>query len=306
MLALRWRGGDRPAELAIIGLTPFLALPLVALVVGAWRSRSAGLRVATALVLASFLVAMNPVSAVVGCGGEAPEDAVTIYTANVLRGGGRPVDIAGAIVAEGADVVVLQELTWDVLQELRADPRLDAYPHRSDGGEHAVSGKAIWSRWPLSDIEIEPFAVSRLVSATVESPDGPFRVANIHTAAPMAAANVGPWKAQFEQLRSLGLDQPRILAGDFNATGDHRPFRDLLDRGWTDVHEPKGCGYDATWPTGRLTPVPVYRLDHVLVTDHFEVLDVRLADPAGSDHRPVVAELRLRQAQLQSRALAEG
>ena len=82
-------------------------------------------------------------------------------------------------------------------------------------------------------------------------------------------------------------------------------MRDLLGQGWTDVHEPKGCGLDATWPTGHTTrlPIPVYRLDHVLVTDDFEVLDVRFGDPAGSDHIPVVAELQVGSGRLGSRAV---
>lgn len=303
VLALRWRGGDRSLSIALIGLTPALAIPLAFATIGAWRSRSRLLRVVTSAVVALFLVWMNPVSAVVGCRGDAPQSAITVYTANVLFDTGRAPDIASSILADEADVILLQEVRRGFLDGLEADPRLSIYPHRAGGPE--TSGTVIWSRWPLQDITVERFVVSQRLSATVESPQGNFEISTIHTLAPSAPDNVGAWQAQFRQLEQLDTSRPSVLAGDFNATEDHRPFRDLLGQGWTDAHEPKGCGFDATWPTGpnwRL-PLPVYRLDHVLVTDDFEVLDLRLADPGGSDHIPVVAELRLGQARLGSRAV---
>lgn len=303
-LLLRQRGTNRAELVALIGLAPALAAPLVVTALGAWRSRSTPLRVATALVTGSFLVAMNPVSAVAGCGGESASDSFTLYTANVLSGGGRPSEIADSILANGADVITLQEVDGGILQGLRDDPRLaEAYPYRSDDLAEWATGRIIWSRWPLTDVTIDNFVVSHLVSATVESPYGPFRVTSVHTLSPTDNGKVGPWMAQFDQLSQVPTDTPRIMAGDYNATADHRPFRELLDSGWTDAHEPKGCGYDATWPVDPRVPVPFYRLDHVLVTDDFEVLDVGLGDPAGSDHLPVVAEIRLAGPELRSRSL---
>lgn len=303
VLAFRWRGGDRPITIALIGLTPFLALPLVGAVLGAWRSRSRLLRIATAAVTALFVVWMNPVSAVVGCRGDATESAITVYTANVLFDVGRAPDIASSILANEADIILLQEVRSNFLVELESDPRLDIYPHRVGGP--AASGKVIWSRWPITESSVDPFVVSQLVRATIDSPQGSFEVTNVHTLAPIAPGNVPSWQAQFGQLAQVDTGTPRIMAGDFNATEDHRPMRELLGQGWTDVHEPKGCGFDATWPIGQTSrlPFPVYRLDHVLITDDFEVLDVRFGDPAGSDHIPVVAELQIGPGRLGSRAV---
>ncbi|MEL6980940.1 MAG: endonuclease/exonuclease/phosphatase family protein [Actinomycetota bacterium] len=303
ILALRWRGGDRPITVALIGLTPLLILPLVGAAIGAWRSRSRLLRAVTAAITALFLVWMNPVSAVVGCRGDATASAITVYTANVLFDVGQPSDIASSILANDADIILLQEVRSGFVADLEADPRLDIYPHRV-GGSNA-SGKVIWSRWPITDSTVDGFVVSQLLTATIDSPQGSIEVTNVHTLAPVSAGNVAPWQAQFGQLGQLDTSSAQILAGDFNATEDHRPFRDLLGQGWTDAHEPKGCGFDATWPTGNASPlpVPIYRLDHVLVTDHFEILDLRFADPAGSDHIPVVVELQLGHGRLESRAV---
>ena len=64
-----------------------------------------------------------------------------------------------------------------------------------------------------------------------------------------------------------------------------------VGQGWTDVHDDKGCRADPTWPTDGL-PFPVMRLDHILVTDDFEVLSTEMGDPGGSDHYPVISRIR--------------
>lgn len=294
VLVLRWRSLDSPLTIAIAGITPFLAAPLVAADIGSVLSRSPTLRVAAAVTTAAFLFTTSPIDAVIGCRGETADDAITIYTANVLFDHGRPADVAASIVAQDADVVILQEVVWEFLAVLREDQRLSDYRYRSNDEPGAPYGTLVWSRWPFADVGIEPFQVSELVNATIAGPTGEFTVTGLHVLAPAQPSHIGQWQNQFAQLSRIDTGTPRVVAGDFNATSDHRQFRDLLAAGWTDVHDEKGCGFDATWPVDHGLPFPVMRLDHVLVTDDFEVLDVRFGDPAGSDHKPVVASIRLR------------
>ena len=89
-------------------------------------------------------------------------------------------------------------------------------------------------------------------------------------------------------------DQPGyvVVVGDFNATMQHAPFRDLLDTGLRDAHLERGDGWAATFPADRSFP-PVLRIDHVLVGDDVEVLEVGSGDATGSDHKPVWAVLAL-------------
>ncbi|MGI9598890.1 MAG: endonuclease/exonuclease/phosphatase family protein [Acidimicrobiales bacterium] len=293
VLILRWQALDTPLSIAIAGLTPFLAVPLVIAVFSSWWSRSATLRVVAAVTAAGFLFTTSPVDAVIGCRGTTANDAITIYTANVLGGGGRPADVATSILAEDADVFTLQEVQWPFLQALRNDPRLAEYRYHSDDEPGDWSGTIVWSKWPFVDVELEPFEVASLIHTTVAGPTGEFTITGLHTLAPIRQEFVGSWHRQFEQLSRIDTSSPRMLAGDFNATSDHQQFRQLLSSGWTDVHDRKGCGLDTTWPVGSGLPVPLMRLDHVLVSDHFDVLDVHFADPAGSDHKPVVTSIRL-------------
>ncbi len=294
VLAMRWRSQDSPLLIAVVGLTPFFAAPLLVAAASAWLSRSTTLRVATVVTAAAFVFTTSPIDAVVGCGAESADDAITVYAANVLYYNDRPADVAAAIVAEGADVVVMEEAEYWFMSRLREDDRLADYRFRSDDQPGAGPGTVIWSRWPFADFEVERLVVSDIVTATIAGPSGDFTLTGLHTMAPVRPGNVPVWEDQLQQLGTIETSTPRILAGDFNATADHRQFRDLLRSGWTDAHEPKGCGLDNTWPADGDLPIPLMRLDHVLVTDDFEVLDVRIGDPAGSDHRPVIASVRLR------------
>lgn len=294
LLYLRWRAVDRALVIGLVGLTPLLAAPQLLAVVSSWLSRSPSLRVAAAISSAAFLFTMSPVDAVVGCGAASAPDEITIYTANVMAGEGRPTDIASSIIANDPDIVVMQEIRWPFVSVLREDPRLDAYAHRSDDSPAGPDGTIVWSRWPIVEVTSDHVVDSRfLVHTTIDGPHGRFILSGVHTTAPARNRDVDTWLRQFDHLARIETDGlPRILAGDFNATADHQPFRHLLGQGWTDVHGPKGCGFDATWPVDQGLPFPMLRLDHVLVTDHFEVLRVDFGDPAGSDHKPVVTAIR--------------
>ncbi len=295
VLILRWRPPADAPTIALVGFTPLFAVPLAFGLLGAWLGRSSAVRVFAAMVTAAFVFTVSPVDAAIGCRAETASDALTIYTANVEAGSGRPADVAAAVVAADPDVVLLQEVKWQFLETISADPVLADYPYWSHTIDDGSRARPVVSKWPIVEVEVERFVASELVHATIDGPTGRFTVTNVHTLAPAVTANVATWHSQFDQLGRVSRSTPRIMAGDFNATDDHQPFRQLVDSGWTDAHHVKGCGFDATWPAdGVGLPFAVYRLDHVLVTDHFEVLDLRLGDPAGSDHKPVITDIRLR------------
>lgn len=291
VLVLRWRDVDEVYLVAIVALTPFLLVPLVLADVAAWFSRSTALRIAAAAVTAACLFTVAPFDAVVGCGPSSGDGAITILTANVLASGGRAGAIAANITEADPDIVLLQEVNSRFLDELSDEQILEAWPHRSNELSAVQSRVLVWSKWPLSDLELDGRAADHYVQARVEAPQGPFVVAVLHIASPISGEDLDLWHEQFENLSRLSTAEPMVMGGDFNATEDHRPFRNLLDQGWTDVHDDKGCGPDLTWPTRGL-PFPVMRLDHILVTDHFEVLSTEVGDPGGSDHHPVISRIR--------------
>ena len=89
-------------------------------------------------------------------------------------------------------------------------------------------------------------------------------------------------------------DRPLIVAGDFNLTGDSLLHAALLKTGLRDAHESAGRGRGSTWPMlGPLSFVPGVRIDHVYVGNGVTALQCTTLPANGSDHRPVLAHLRL-------------
>jgi endonuclease/exonuclease/phosphatase (EEP) superfamily protein YafD len=293
LLYLRWQPVDRVYLIAAVALTPYLAVPLVPATAMAWFSRSLPLRAVTALVVAAYLFTVSPLDAVIGCRAERSERPITIMTANVYVEGGDPESFANQVRTVNPDILIMQESNSGFLSVFDVQPELDPWPYRSHLEPEPVRGVVVWSKWPMSNVEFGALGLYQSVAATVAMPDGDVRLKAVHTTSPTDWQSVDTWYEEFDRLAEYSIDGPTIMAGDFNATEDHAPFRKLLAAGWTDVHDDKGCGLDQTWPTQTL-PFPVMRLDHVLVSDaHFRVLSTEIVEIAGSDHLSVVTAVEL-------------
>jgi endonuclease/exonuclease/phosphatase (EEP) superfamily protein YafD len=293
-IVLRWSTVSAPLVIGVVGVIGLaLLVPLVVLAVVALRAGNRLLRVGFGLVLLFYLVTFANPRAVIGCGASPHDDQIRIFEQNVRVNYGDPAAVAGAVAASGADVAVLEEVWPEFIDTLSAQPGLDAYRYRVSQPARGPAGLAIWSRWPLSDAGADTVGGRPFIHLGVQSPYGPFRLVAVHTTAPVDPAAVADWEAQLAYLGTYDQSQPTVLAGDFNATIDHTQFRRLLETGWSDAHTSKGCGFGLTWPANRGIGVPVMRLDHLLVTDHFEVLGVDIGPADGSDHRSVTATVRL-------------
>jgi endonuclease/exonuclease/phosphatase family metal-dependent hydrolase len=76
-----------------------------------------------------------------------------------------------------------------------------------------------------------------------------------------------------------------IVTGDFNATLDMRPFRDLLRNGYRDAAEQAGAGFVPTFFGGWLPAL--FAIDHV-ITLRCTAVDVRSSSSADqtTEHWP--------------------
>jgi endonuclease/exonuclease/phosphatase family metal-dependent hydrolase len=130
--------------------------------------------------------------------------------------------------------------------------------------------------------------------AELSVPLGGGRVAvqAVHPLPPITASSVRSWRATLRTLPPARRGPPRVIAGDFNATLDHRELRRLLDTGYADAADVTGGGLRTTWPVQRRRP-PV-TIDHVLADERLAVLRYEVHELPGTDHRAVLAELALR------------
>ena len=82
--------------------------------------------------------------------------------------------------------------------------------------------------------------------------------------------------------------EPTVLMGDLNAppsAPELQPLFALLQDAWS-ADEESGLTYPAR--------APERRIDYILLSGHFSVMDVRVPAVQASDHLPVIADLRLR------------
>lgn len=295
-LLIRWTRSSSHLLVTLVALSPLVIVPLVGLAITAWRTWDRKLTLALVGLSAGYLGSFVSLGSVVGCTPSTAEDEIAIYTHNLWWPQGEPDAIARSIDASDADILVLQEVSQAMVDALGQHPLLaDDYRFRaSEPSDEDINGLAVWSRYPISDATVDVLGeTTPRLRTTIESPRGPFRLDAVHVTAPISDDRVREWETQLSQLAATDDAAPTLLAGDFNATEDHLQFRSILEQGWTDAHGPKGCGLDATWASERWFPT-LLRLDHVLASGHFEVLALEVGHNASSDHRPVIATVRIR------------
>lgn len=295
LLALAWLAGlDRWLLPASLGLTllPVVFLPAWVVAIGAAAGRRWPLAATAACVVAVHLAAVFPTvplrPAAVDDGGT----GLRMVTANASFRNDTPEAWATDVLALDADVLLVQEYAPEIADALVAAGVDGRYRWQMLELRPYSAGVATFSRFPLKDRDLPAFGDDGGFLATSVVLDRvDVRVLNVHT---VALPDRSGWRESFADLQRYLDDQPHplIAAGDFNATLWHSPMRGLLDGPLRDAHADRGRGLATTWPAdGKVGPFAL--LDHVLVAPTIEVESVGERSLPGSDHRAVIADVRL-------------
>jgi endonuclease/exonuclease/phosphatase (EEP) superfamily protein YafD len=228
--------------------------------------------------------------------GEAPGPGdVTVLTANVWHGQADSGALAAVVAGERPDFVVLPEAGADFRDKLM--PLLAGLGYRAwvaSGGRHRDGHDVVLLVGESAgDVRVQPGRGLRLPH--LEATGGILGARTlyaVHPTAPVARSSTAWWHDELALIGSwcAGPVEP-LVAGDFNATFDHPALRAALGR-CRSAADGTGRGLVGTFPAG----VPRWlgiQIDHVLVpagavTTRFDVLDL-----AGTDHRAVLARVRL-------------
>jgi endonuclease/exonuclease/phosphatase (EEP) superfamily protein YafD len=217
-----------------------------------------------------------------------------VLTANLLVGRAAEKTVVGLVRQKDIDVLFLQELTDDAVTRLKQAGLNDLLPYEvADVRGASASGSGIYARLPLADGLPLPAASVAQPTARIDLGGGhraDLVCVHAHPPNPPRPAKVARWRRELAKMPAPA-DPPRVLAGDFNATEDHAPFRRLLRRGHVDAAAEMGKGLVPTW--GPVGGPGLLTLDHVLLDPRCAVQDVSVHPLPGSDHRAVYAEFRL-------------
>lgn len=220
-------------------------------------------------------------------------EPLRVLSINTYYGSASAEEIVRLVASNRVDVLSLQELTPELVAELDRAGLAAELPHRVfQAGPHAT-GSGLASRYPLQETSLVEGTANRQPSALVELPGGAtVEVVAVHARYPMGKNTTPTWRSDMAALPDpVDGAVPRLLVGDFNATLDHTPLRELVDRGYRDAAARTGRGWLPTWPEeGTLLPPPV-TIDHVLCGGGLQARDFRVLPVPGADHRAVFTEV---------------
>ncbi len=204
------------------------------------------------------------------------------------------------------------------------------YPYMVTNRDETVwrTGEIILSRYPI-EYHFRPTSLTdNHISAVIHIDDREIRIVNLHltrvgqhgvtdslTSLYAKAIKLTEYEsindrrklAQAKEIiKSIGNEErPAILCGDFNDTPNGQVYR-LFSRHYADAFSVRGWGLGATFGAAtirkefsgsffeRFIAKDIIRIDHIFVSSHFKVESARVVtDAVGSDHKPVMARLRI-------------
>jgi endonuclease/exonuclease/phosphatase family metal-dependent hydrolase len=218
-----------------------------------------------------------------------------LFTVNAEGGAADPDAILRILRQHDVDVLAVQELTPPMVTRLAAAGLTQLLPFSHLDPRPGAPGTGLWARWPLTPLPPVPGLTFAAPRARID-PLGelPVTLIAVHPVAPVIK-RAGRWRrelAMIQQALAAAVDETQVVAGDFNATRDHGPFRELLAAGFLDCAD---SSQNRSWPGFTWPSLPVMRLDHVLVSQTANVLIARAMQVPRTDHHGVLVDIEFTQ-----------
>ncbi|MFI8565647.1 endonuclease/exonuclease/phosphatase family protein [Rhodococcus sp. NPDC078407] len=289
MLIVRQVGVTEITFVALVVGAPYLGVAALAAVIlfAAARARI-GSAIAVLLTVAVIGVQV-PMFLADGPDNAGPE--LSVLTVNVAHGDADAAAIVDAVRDNDVDVLAVQELTPEEETDLQEAGIDDLLPFSFTAALPVADGTGLWSRTPLTEgTRLGDFGfVPVQARTTVDGQD--LTLVSFHAMSPATPRHTAEWDADLARMRSIMETYPgtAIVAGDFNATNDHRQFRTLASSPFSDAADGAGAGLFRTFPSER----PLARLDHVVTSENVRARSVTPLAIPESDHLAVLAELQL-------------
>jgi endonuclease/exonuclease/phosphatase (EEP) superfamily protein YafD len=188
------------------------------------------------------------------------------------------------------DIVFLMEYSDAVQGQIEG--AFAAYPHRLIRPSRLTMGLALFSRLPIEGAEVHRAEETRIPIFEVRLRVGSERFTFV---------GGHPWPPQLQwgalhrsQMAAItrvavAAEQPLVVAGDFNAAPWSHTVRELAAQAEVRLVR-RGLDF-----TRSFQPFPGFGLplDHVLVSQEWQVFALEYGPPGGSDHTPLIVDLSL-------------
>jgi endonuclease/exonuclease/phosphatase family metal-dependent hydrolase len=295
-VVLRLGGWERGGLVQLFAFTPYVAAWSVVPLLAALATRRWLAAAVAAMTLALFAVLVLPRAVADDDRGPAGGVTLHVMTSNLLFGTADAATIVKLVRDNDIAVLATQEFSAAAQTRL-AEAGLGALlPYSSLGAENGASGSGLYSRFPITDPGVRRTGGGfNQAYGTIQPPGAaPIKVESAHPVAPSEIGVLDSWLSDLEsEPRAEPKGMPRILLGDFNSTLDHEPLRTLIASGYRDAADTAGRGLVGTWGPYDGDPLPPVTIDHVLVDERLGVGKVSVHNVPKSDHRAVIATLRV-------------
>ena len=195
------------------------------------------------------------------------------------------------IEADPPDVLVVQEIDGEWYEELQI--LKTRYPHCVERPRGDNFGIAVYSRLPLENAGIRLLGDVGVpaVAADLVGEGWAARLIAVHPLPPVSSAYADQRGQQLKEAADIAREVPLcVLAGDLNTTM-WSPAHRRLERDSGLRNTRRGFGLLGTWPA-FLRPFAI-PLDHCLCSPRIEVVRCVRGPHIGSDHLPMLFELRV-------------
>jgi endonuclease/exonuclease/phosphatase (EEP) superfamily protein YafD len=199
------------------------------------------------------------------------------------------------ISAANPDIIVLVEFSWPWHIAFTKAPVMTPYKYGAGWQQWQIGSVCLFSKLPLK-MEKQQWIGGRAVhTADVALGGRTLRLIGLHAPRPIAMPQ-HDYYWYWEQLipKLTAEPGPLLIVGDFNATEHSRVYHQLTSGKLRSAHDDRGRGWATTWPNGKY-PLPPIRIDQALISPDIECVRIVEGEGRGSDHRPLVIDLRIRE-----------
>ncbi len=206
-------------------------------------------------------------------------------------------DLAASVAeikTHNPDVIFLMEYSFDIQSKIEGE--FEDYPYRLIEPSRMTMGLAVFSKIPLERAEVQRREETRIPVFDIQ-----FKIAGqpVNFVAGHSWPPLPQWgalnRAQTREVIRVAEERnqsglPLIVAGDFNHTQWSGILTEMQDKAHVQDAR-RGFGLSLTHKGGWLYGLS---LDHIFVSEHIQVLNFYTSAMAGSDHTPIIVDLRLK------------